>query len=220
MERLDLTTEQNRLAVAERVFCYPIEPHRRKHGPTGYTDYESYRDWLRDEFSYRCVFSLIREQWITRPGNFDIDHLQPRAERHDLTCEYDNLLYLSHPLNLIRGKRSLPDPCAISLGRSLRVFPNGPRIGEIEALDNTGERIVQVLRLDSEDATGFRRRILKTLHSLAVHDEATFRDWVSFPPNLPDLRPPNRRNPGNSRPAGLVESALAVHERGELSEWY
>jgi len=220
MERLDLRKEQNRLAVAERVFCYPMEPHRRKHGPAGYTDYESYRDWLRDEFSYRCVFSLIREKWIGRPGNFDIDHFQPRAERPDFTCEYDNLLYLSHQSNLIRNKRSLPDPCAVCLGKSLRVFPNGSRTGEIEAIDITGERVIQILRLDSEDATGFRKRILTILHSLAVHDEASFRDWVGFPRDLPDLRPPKRRNPGNTRPEGLSESALAVHERGELSEWY
>lgn len=220
MERVDLTTEPDRLAVAERVFCYPMTPHQRKHGPSGYNDYESYRDWLRDEFSYRCVFSLVREQWITRSGNFDIDHLQPRAERPDLTTEYDNLLYLSHQVNLIRNKRSLLDPCTIALGECLRVFPNGSRMGEIEALDVNGERIIQALRLDSEDATGFRRRILALLHSYAIHDEAAFREWVGFPRALPDLRPPKRRNPGNTRSEGLLDSALAVFERGELSEWY
>lgn len=220
MERFDLTTVEGRLAVAERVFCYPMEPHRRKHGPTGYTDYDSYRDWLRDEFSFRCVFSLVREQWISRPGNFDIDHLQPRAERPDLTCEYDNLLYLSHQANLIRNKRSVPNPCAVALGRSLRVVVTGERMGEIEGLDPTGTQIISVLRLDSEDATQFRRHMLEIARLYAIHDEAAFRKWAGFPPELPALHPPHRRNPGNTRPEGLNESALALRERNELPEWY
>jgi DUF971 family protein len=220
MDRFDLTTVEGRLAVADRVFCYSIEPHRRKHGPTGYTDYDSYRDWLRDEFSFRCVFSLIREKWISRTGNFDIDHLKPRAKRPDLTCEYDNLLYLSHQANLTRNKRCVPDPCAVALGKSLRVVVTGERMGEIEGLNPTGTQIIRVLSLDSEDATRFRRNILKTVRSLAIHDEAAFREWVGYPAELPVLRPPHRRNPDNTRPEGLDESALALRERNELPEWY
>lgn len=220
MERFDLTTVAGRLAVAERVFCYPMEPHSRRHGPTGYTDYESYRDWLRDEFSFRCVFSLVREQWISRPGNFDIDHLQPQAERQDLACEYENLLYLSHQTNLTRNKRSVPDPCKIALGNSLHVVVSGERIGEIEGLDATGNQIIRVLGLDSEDATRYRRNVIAIARSLAIHDESMFREWVGFPSELPDLRPPRRRNPDNTRPEGVNESHLARHERNELCEWY
>lgn len=220
MERLDLTSVGNRMAVAERVFSYPTRPHQRKHGPTGYTDYESYRDWLRDEFSYRCVFSLVREQWVSRTGNFDIDHWKPRAERPDLTCEYDNLFYVFHPLNLIRSKKSLPNPSTVALADCLHVYPNGVRMGEIEALNISGERIIQVLRLDSVDSTGFRRRVLSMLRSLAVTDERTFREMVGFPKDLPDLRPSKRRNKGNTRPAGLDQSDLNLRESGMLSEWY
>ncbi len=36
-------------------FSYPNRPHVRRHGPRGYANYESYRPWLRDEFSFRCV---------------------------------------------------------------------------------------------------------------------------------------------------------------------
>lgn len=28
-------------------FTYPDSPHRRRHGPLGYADYDSYRPWLR-----------------------------------------------------------------------------------------------------------------------------------------------------------------------------
>lgn len=220
MDRFDLTSADDRLAVAEQVFSYPTEQHRRKHGPTGYKQYESYRDWLRDEFSFRCVYSLVREQWISRPGNFDIDHFAPQVERPDLICEYDNLLYLAHTINLIRNKRPLPDPCKIALGKCLRVHATGKRIGEIEALNEMGERIIAVLRLDSEDATGFRRRILSMLRSLAINDEASFRDWVGYPDYLPNLSETNRRNSGNTRPDGIHGSAFEEREKGRLPDWY
>jgi hypothetical protein len=77
---------------------YPAEPHCRKHGPCGYNDYESYRDWLRDEFSYRCVFSLMRETWPQ--VRFHIDHLISQKERPDLVCDYDNLILLEGRLNI------------------------------------------------------------------------------------------------------------------------
>lgn len=51
-------------------FNYPDAPHRRRHGPRGYADYASYRPWLRDEFTFRCVYCLLREQWgLVRGGN-------------------------------------------------------------------------------------------------------------------------------------------------------
>jgi hypothetical protein len=220
MVRIDLTTVEGRLAVAERIFCYPMEPHRRKHGPTGYTVYESYRDWLRDEFSFRCVFSLIREQWIDRTANFDIDHILPQVERPDLTCEYENLLYLSHRANLIRNKHSVTNPCEIALGKVLRVVVSGERMGEIEGLDPLGDRIIKVLRLNSDDSTRYRRLQIGIARSLAKTDEDRFRELVGFPLELPDLRKPKRRVSGNTRPGGLDDSYLARRERNELPEWY
>ena len=45
------------------AFTYPSEPDVRRHGPQGYADAASYRPWLRDEFAFRCVYCLFREQW-------------------------------------------------------------------------------------------------------------------------------------------------------------
>jgi hypothetical protein len=42
-------------------FAYADAPHVRKHGPSGYVRYQSYKDWLRDEFAFRCVYCLERE---------------------------------------------------------------------------------------------------------------------------------------------------------------
>ena len=59
-------------------FVYPAQPHRRRHGPRGYAGYESYRDWLRDEFSFRCVYCLNHEQWVIAKGAFAIDHFETK----------------------------------------------------------------------------------------------------------------------------------------------
>ena len=157
METFDLTNERDRLALAARVFVYPPGPHRRKHGPTGYTDYESYRDWLRDEFSYRCVFSLFRETWPQT--RFHIDHLVSQNERPDLVCNNDNLILLEARLNLVKGKRHVPDPCKVALDKCLLVHTGGDQMGCIEARDGNkiGEQIIRMLRLDSDDATQIRR---------------------------------------------------------------
>lgn len=74
-------------------FTYSESAHVRRHGPRGYADYESYRPWLRDEFSFRCVYCLTREVWGPLLGVYAIDHFMPLALRPDLECDYDNLLY-------------------------------------------------------------------------------------------------------------------------------
>ncbi|MEQ1842605.1 MAG: hypothetical protein ABL994_19570, partial [Verrucomicrobiales bacterium] len=171
MVGLDLSLAADRLKVIEFAFAYPMSPHRRRHGPAGYTDYESYRDWLRDDFSYRCVFSLIRETWIGRAASFDIDHLRPQIDHIKLVCDYDNLLYLSHRINLRKGKRPLPDPGEIALGKCLRVELNGERIGEITALNKDGQAIVETLKLNNRDEVEDRRKWLEVLRAVAVVDE-------------------------------------------------
>lgn len=50
-------------------FDYPELAHQRRHGPQGYAGYHSDRPWLRDEFEFRGVYCLIREQWGAFPVN-------------------------------------------------------------------------------------------------------------------------------------------------------
>ncbi len=217
METFDLTSERDRLALVERVFAYPDEPHQRRHGPTGYTDYESYRDWLRDDFSYRCVFSLLRETWPQT--RFHIDHLISQKERPALVCHYDNLILLEGRLNLVKGKRRLPDPCKVALGKHLVVCPSGERTGCIEARNNSkiGEWIIRVLRLDNEDATQIRRDWIGILRSVARTDEPLFRKFIGYPKNLPDLQAVKVKN---TRAGGLRRSAKRLLDDENLPDWY
>jgi hypothetical protein len=217
METGDLTCEHDRLALVERVFVYPEQPHRRKHGPAGYTDYESYRDWLRDEFSYRCVFSLLRETWPQT--RFHIDHLISQKERPDLVCDYNNLILLEGRLNLVKGRRRLPNPCEVGLGQHLLIHTQGELTGCIEARNGSevGEKIIRVLRLDSEDATQIRRDWIGILRSVARTDEELFRKFIGYPKNLPDLRACKVKN---TRESGLDQSARHLFDNNNLPDWY
>lgn len=74
------------------IFDYPDPRSHRRHGPRGYADYESYRPWLRDEFTFRCVYCLKREQWGLVTGEFDIDHFEPQKLLPNLAADYGNLV--------------------------------------------------------------------------------------------------------------------------------
>ena len=39
----------------------------------------AYRLWLRDEFAFRCVYCLLREQWGRVTGEFDVEHFRPQV---------------------------------------------------------------------------------------------------------------------------------------------
>src|SRR5262245_38863496 len=71
------------------AFDYPTQPHTRRHGPQGYTDVDSYRPWLRDEFSFRCVYCLFREQWGMIRGALGIDHFHPSALEPSAALSYE-----------------------------------------------------------------------------------------------------------------------------------
>lgn len=110
-----------------KPFQYQPSPHERRHAPDGYVDYQSYRPWLRDEFSFRCVYCLLREQWSRVTGQFDLDHFVPQIEVHDEPPEYENLVYACHACNL--RKQDKPLPHAHLTAESLRVYADGRIVG-------------------------------------------------------------------------------------------
>lgn len=202
------------IGTTPEPFTYPTTPHVRMHGPYGYRDYGSYRDWLRDEFSFRCVFCLRREQWSLRMGSWHIDHFVPQGSHPQRRLDYENLLYVCNSCNLNKTNKIVPDPCEIAFGPCLKVHEDGTII----ALDENGERIIEQLGLDNEDYTRSRCLIIATLQSLAIHDRQTYILWMRYPDDLPDLS--RLRPPGNRRPDGINDSCYARRTRGELLEVY
>ena len=153
-------------------FDYPTSPHVRRHGPGGYKDYGSYRDWLHDEFTFHCGYCLHREQWYSRNGTFTLDHFVPVNIDPDGKCEYTNLLYACATCN--EAKRDilgLPDPCKMAFQQCLRITA----AGRVQALNQHGEKLKQVLLLDSESNVRYRSRMMRTLDALQKADAALYQ---------------------------------------------
>lgn len=198
-------------------FEYPTTPHVRRHGPEGYTNYESYRDWLRDEFTFRCVYCLVREQWYNRAATFNIDHFIPVTVDPSGACEYTNLLYACATCN--NAKRSIlniPDPCLVAFHDCLRIKDTG----ELEALNSDGEKLRDALLLNSKSNIDFRSRLMRTLDNLKQTNLQLYTEWMSFPDDLPDLRRPRKQVPRNIMPDGARNCYFALRERGELPAMY
>ncbi len=196
-------------------FEYPSLPHPRRHGPQGYADYASYRPWLRDEFSYRCVYCLLREQWSRVRGLYAIDHFLAVVHHPEKTTDYDNLLYACATCNTAKGDRDVPDPLAVMLNPGVRVAEDGT----IHAEDAEAVRLIELLGLDSTESTEFRMLWIGIVALAARYDQDLYRRLMGYPDDLPDLRclqPPG----GNSRPDGVEQSALVKRERGALPVTY
>lgn len=203
-------------------FAYSESSTSRRHGPLGYSNYSDFKPWLRDEFSFRCVFCLIRERLYEPDGEdkFAVEHVRPRASRPDLTCDYDNLVYACTKCNSFKSTlETVLHPCDDALGEHLEVRDDGT----IHAMTEEGADFIRVLRLDREELTTFRRNLLNVLRAVFQRptDEvaAYIRSLLSFPDRLPDLkrlRPPG----GNARPEGVADCCFERRRRGELPEAY
>jgi hypothetical protein len=85
------------------VFQYPSQGHERRHQPRGYSNYRSFKPWLRDEFCFRCLYCLRRETWSSDADqSFSVDHLKPRVTHPHLVCDYANLLYACCGCNTLK----------------------------------------------------------------------------------------------------------------------
>ena len=196
-------------------FDYPDEPHRRKHGPRGYREVESFRPWLRDEFAFCCVYCLRREVWEPSQSGFDIDHLIPIVRSGESALRYDNLLYSCSVCNAVKSTRELPDPSQVLLSVNVKVEQDG----RIVANSREALRIIRVLGLDDAEFVQFRLRWIKILSLAKQHDPELYLQIAGFPedlPNLEVLRPPG----GNSRPDGIAGSFHELRDRGELPDFY
>ncbi len=196
-------------------FDYPSLPHTRRHGPIGYATPESFRPWLRDEFSFRCVSFLRRERWEPGHTNFEIDHLLSVAEHPGLALNYDNLLWCCNVCNSVKGHRRVADPCQVLLAGSLTIEADGRIVGHT----SDAGRIIDLLGLNGDEFVQYRDRWIRIVALARQHDQALHKHLLGFPDDLPDLlplRPPE----GNQRPEGIERSYRRQRERGELAAIY
>lgn len=195
-------------------FVYPVKPHVRRHGPRGYSQYRQYRNWLRDEFSFRCIYCLRRETWLTLKKDYEIDHFFPKSKHFSVQRDYDNLVYACSQCNGTKATNYLPSPETVAYGSCLSVDENG----EIHPLNGDGITIIEALYLDGIRYTEMRRRILDTISEAPLGGK-TLQWCLGFPdplPNLSDETEPKE----NTRPAGIWDSHYERNRRGELPKYY
>jgi hypothetical protein len=184
-------------------FLYPPAPHARRHGPQRYADCASYLPWLRDEFCFRWVYCLLREQWGRLRGVYAIDPFLPVAHHPARVTDYDNLLYTCATCKAARGARAVPNPLVVLTSPAVRVAEDGTvHADSVEAAQR-----IELLGLDSPPSTEFRMLWIGIVSLAARYAPELHSRLMSFPDDLPDLRrlqPPG----GNSRPQGVGHSAL------------
>lgn len=195
-------------------FAYPSSAHVRRHGPQGYREYRSYRNWLRDEFSFRCIYCLRRETWLTLKADFEIDHFLPKSSHSGVERDYDNLLYVCSQCNRTKATQYLPSPESLAYGACLSVDDDG----QIQPLNEEGITIIEALYLNAACYTEMRRRIIDAI-SEAPPGGKTLQWCLGFPSELPNLGE-ERVPTANLRPDGIRESHYERDLRGELPTYY
>jgi hypothetical protein len=195
-------------------FAYPSNPHARRHGPQGYSKYRQYRNWLRDEFSFRCIYCLRRETWLTTGRDYEIDHFLPKSDHPNVEQDYDNLVFACRACNGTKAAKYLPSPESVAYGACLYVDEGG----EIHAKDEAGKIIIEALRLDGPDYTRLRRRIIETV-SEARPGSKTLKWCLGYPDDLPDLSK-EKKPKNNKRLDGIRDSHYERKLRGDLSPYY
>lgn len=194
-------------------FLYPDQPHFRRHGPV-YTAYESYRPWLRDEFSFRCVYCLKREQWGIVRGTFDIDHFVPQQIAPGRVTDYDNLVYSCASCNAAKRSLLLPDPAQVLVYPSVVVHPDG----RMEGRSPEAKEIIGQLDLDGPAYREYRRLLIDIIALARDYDTSLYEKLLGFPDSLPDLAAKRPRK--NLKPEGVQQSFRARLKRGELPSVY
>lgn len=199
-----------------QCFAYPEQVPGRKHGPRGYVQYEAYRDWLRDEFSYRCGYCLMRESWLRGRFGFQIDHCIPQGQYPAGRLDYGNLVYTCPWCNQAKAGVAVPNPTQVGYGTALRVNEEGI----IEARNELGRILVEGLKLDHPELTYQRRLVLRIVRlAEEKNHHALLLRLLSYPDDLPNLRV-KRPPAGNTQPEGVGACAYEKRRRKELPVIY
>jgi len=176
-----------------------------------------YRNWLRDEFVFTCVYCLRRETWVTLRRDWELDHHVPKAIRPELKLDYDNLVYACSTCNRTKAANLAPDPCKVAFGSCVEVDEYGEihRIGD----STDGTALIEALGLDADDYNELRRAVFELRDALPIGSKA-YRRWFGYPNELPDLSKERTPPKGNKRPNGIRESYFEMSKRKALPQRY
>lgn len=196
-------------------FSYPKNAHERRHGPEGYVRYNQYKDWLRDDFLFRCVYCLCRERWYPNGDEgFSVEHILPKSSHPELENVYENLVYACTRCNIARGMKPIPDPCLAPF--ELAVQMDG---SVISACGATGEKTIDVCNLNEPTLVAFRKHVIESINDAREFGRTERLDyWLGYPLNMPNL---TRKTKCVNKMTGSAETCyFMLHEQGKLHRHY
>lgn len=203
--------------------AYPTSAHVRKHSPVGYTNYRQFKPWLRDEFTFRCVYCLERERWYpSRADAFSVDHVVAQAAdpKRILVCNYKNLVYACSRCNSLKRDIKLPDPTSMAMAACLSLAADG----KMKALNIDGKIIIDILCLNESPVIDTRRSISRVIKLKRAYPDdpeihELFLDVFGYPDDLPDLESKRPRG-GKHRESAPVPSYHRLRQLNQLGEIY
>jgi hypothetical protein len=184
------------------VFTYP-STFTAKYSPWGYTRYASYKDWLREEFSFRCVYCLTREKWCpSGHRDFAVEHIVPKVSNKRLQTVYENLAYSCHLCNSRKGTQLTLNPRTNPFGTHLFVMPDGT----ITGLTPDGSKMILQMGLDEDELNETRKHYIEIYDAFQDpanrgHEfvESQYEWAFSYPNSVPDLKAKNPPGIKNNR---------------------
>jgi HNH endonuclease len=76
---------------------------RRSSAPQVSGGYQSFREYVREDFSECCAYCLLHELLAGGRDNFELDHFRPKSRFPELIDNFFNLYYSCHVCNLFKG---------------------------------------------------------------------------------------------------------------------
>ena len=160
--------------------------NRYLHGPR-YCGYSRYRDWIRDEFCFRCSVCWRREIWLGGDSFFELDHWDPVSVSPGRVNDYENMVYMCGSCNRLKGDGTPPlDPRSDEVEKHLTV---DVLTGKVCATTESGDDYIKFFDLNDGQLVKFRlEKVRGILLALDAGDQFTLESILGFPVNLPCLK--------------------------------
>lgn len=125
----------------------------RKQTPPVRKRYQSFKKYLRLDFSYRCAYCHVPELRCGGDAHFVVDHFRPRSKFPELSLIYSNLYYACAACNWYKGDQLVVDPCVEDFNDHWLIGADGVA----KPLTPGGRRGVRTLRLNRPWLCEWRR---------------------------------------------------------------
>lgn len=155
------------------LFYFPKYKYVRRLAPRKFKRYQSYKRFLRDEFSRTCVY--CRQPDTSAPNlNFGVDHYRPKglSQFAGLITHYPNLFYCCGGCNSRKGnywpvnEKNGPfvvNPCDFDMASHLKF---NATTCEVEPVGLHGEFTEELLQLNDQDLIKYRKSTLSIIKLL------------------------------------------------------